>query len=137
MVNALGHNLPRLRTNVFALGSALAGLAGALSGNIIGTEPGMAAQLGGILMIVVVVGGLGSLAGAFVSALLIGILQTLTVSTPLSWSDFLMPVQHVFSGIATNEALTQPVSRFAPLVPFAIVIVVLAIRPRGLMGRRN
>jgi branched-chain amino acid transport system permease protein len=48
-----------------------------------------------------------------------------------------MPVQHVFSGIATNEALTQPVSRFAPLVPFAIVIVVLAIRPRGLMGRRN
>ncbi len=59
MVNALGHNLPRLRTNVFALGSALAGLAGALSGNIIGTEPGMAAQLGGILMIVVVVGGLG------------------------------------------------------------------------------
>ncbi|MEZ2306869.1 branched-chain amino acid ABC transporter permease [Paraburkholderia sp. RCC_158] len=137
MVNALGHNLPRLRTNVFALGSALAGLAGALSGNIIGTEPGMAAQLGGILMIVVVVGGLGSLAGAFVSALLIGILQTLTVSTPLSWSDFLTPLQHVLSGIATNEALTQPVSRFAPLVPFAIVIVVLAIRPRGLMGRRN
>ncbi|MFT4437704.1 branched-chain amino acid ABC transporter permease [Caballeronia sp. 15715] len=137
IVNALGHNLPRLRTNVFALGSALAGLAGALSGNVIGTDPGMANQLGGILMIVIVVGGLGSLSGAFVAALLIGVLQTLTVSTQLSWADLLLPFQHVFTGIATSDALTQSVSRFAPLVPFAIVIAVLAVRPRGLMGNRH
>jgi branched-chain amino acid transport system permease protein len=137
IVNALGHNLPRLRTNVFALGAALAGLAGALSGNLIGTEPGMANQLGAILMIVIVVGGLGSLAGAFVASILIGVLQTVTVSTQLSWADLLAPLQHVFAGIATSDALSQPLSRFAPLVPFAIVIVVLAIRPRGLMGQRN
>jgi branched-chain amino acid transport system permease protein len=137
IVNALGHDLPRLRTSVFALGAALAGLAGALSGNLIGTEPGMANQLGAILMIVIVVGGLGSLAGAFVASLLIGVLQTLAVSTRMSWADLLAPLQPVFSGIAASDALTQPLSRLAPLVPFAIVIVVLAIRPRGLMGQRH
>jgi branched-chain amino acid transport system permease protein len=137
VVNALGHNLPRLRTNVFALGAALAGLAGALSGNLIGTEPGMANQLGTILMIVIVMGGLGSLAGAFVSSLLIGVLQTLAVSTQISWADLLAPLNPVMHGIASSEALAQPLSRFAPLVPFAIVIVVLAVRPRGLMGQRH
>jgi branched-chain amino acid transport system permease protein len=136
IVNALGHDLPRLRTSVFALGAALAGLAGALSGNLLGTEPGMANQLGAILMIVIVVGGLGSLAGAFIASLLIGVLQTLAVSTQLSWADLLAPLQPIWSGLATSEALSQPLSRFAPLVPFAIVIAVLAIRPRGLMGQR-
>jgi branched-chain amino acid transport system permease protein len=137
IVNALGHNLPRMRTTVFALGAALAGLAGALSGNLIGTDPGMANQLGTILMIVIVVGGLGSLAGAFVSSLLIGVLQTLAVSTQISWANLLAPLESVMHGIASSDALTQPLSRFAPLVPFAIVIVVLAIRPRGLMGQRH
>ncbi|HWT35089.1 MAG TPA: branched-chain amino acid ABC transporter permease [Paraburkholderia sp.] len=137
VVNALGHNLPRLRTNVFALGAALAGLAGALSGNLIGTEPGMANQLGTILMIVIVVGGLGSLAGAFVASLLIGVLQTLIVSMQISWADLLAPLSAVMHGMAGSDALAQPLSRFAPLVPFAIVIVVLAIRPRGLMGQRQ
>jgi branched-chain amino acid transport system permease protein len=137
VVNALGHNLPRLRTNVFALGAALAGLAGALSGNLIGTEPGMANQLGTILMIVIVVGGLGSLAGAFVASLLIGVLQTLVVSTQISWADLLAPLSAVTHGAAGSDALAQPLSRLAPLVPFAIVIVVLAIRPRGLMGQRQ
>jgi branched-chain amino acid transport system permease protein len=137
IVNALGHDLPRLRTNVFALGAALAGLAGALSGNLIGTEPGMANQLGAILMIVIVVGGLGSLAGAFVASLLIGVLQTVAVSTQMSWADLLAPLQSVFGAFPASDALAQPLSRFAPLVPFAIVIVVLAIRPRGLMGQRH
>ncbi|HEV3106515.1 MAG TPA: branched-chain amino acid ABC transporter permease [Trinickia sp.] len=131
MVNALGHDLPRLRTMVFAAGSALAGLAGALSGNLLGTEPGMADQLGAILMIVIVVGGLGSLAGAFLASLLIGVLQTLAASTGLAWSDLLPPL-HGMAG-----ALEQPISRFAPLIPFAIVLVVLGVRPRGLLGTRH
>jgi branched-chain amino acid transport system permease protein len=137
IVNALGHNLPRLRTNVFALGAGLAGLAGALSGNLIGTEPGMASQLGTILMIVIVVGGLGSLAGALVASLLIGVLQTLVVTTQMTWADLLAPFGGVMHSLADSDALTQPLSRFAPLIPFLIVIVVLAIRPRGLMGQRH
>jgi branched-chain amino acid transport system permease protein len=138
IVNALGHDLPRLRTTVFAIGSALAGFAGALSGNMLGTEPGMADQLGAILMIVIVVGGLGSLAGAFCASLLIGVLQTLAVTTGMTWADLLAPlVRLVASSSGTIEALGQPISRFAPLVPFAIVIVVLGMRPRGLMGTRQ
>ena len=114
----------------------LAGIAGALSGNMLGTDPGMADSLGAILMIVIVVGGLGSLSGAFFASLLIGVLQTLAASSSLAWADMLTPVHGLFSS-ATLETLGQPISRFAPLVPFAIVIVVLAVRPRGLMGTRH
>ncbi|WP_368621758.1 branched-chain amino acid ABC transporter permease [Paraburkholderia sp. BR13444] len=138
IVNTLGHNLPLLRNMVFAAGAALAGLAGALSGNLLGTEPGMAGELDAILMIVIVVGGLGSLGGALVSSLLIGVLQTLATSTEAPWSSLLGPFHALFSwsGAAT-AALDQPISRFAPLVPFVIVVVVLGLRPRGLMGARH
>jgi branched-chain amino acid transport system permease protein len=136
IVNTLGHNLPLLRTIVFAIGAALAGIAGALSGNMLGTDPGMADSLGAILMIVIVVGGLGSLSGAFFASLLIGVLQTLAASSSLAWADILTPLHGLFSS-ATLETLSQPISRFAPLVPFAIVIAVLAVRPRGLMGTRH
>jgi branched-chain amino acid transport system permease protein len=138
VVNTLGHDLPRLRTTVFGIGAALAGVAGALSGNTLGTEPGMAGQLGAILMIVIVVGGLGSLAGAFLASLLIGVLQTLAITTDMSWADLLGPLSQLLTASGGSiEALSQPISRFAPLVPFAIVIVVLAVRPRGLMGTRH
>jgi branched-chain amino acid transport system permease protein len=138
IVNTLGHNLPMLRSMVFVLGGALAGLAGALAGNIFGTEPGMAAQVGTILMIVIVVGGLGSLAGALLSSLLIGIAQSLAISVDMSWANLLGPLQaHVQAWPALFESLNQPVSRFAPLVPFAIVIIILVFRPRGLLGQHE
>jgi branched-chain amino acid transport system permease protein len=132
VVGALGHNLPALRAGVFVLGAGLAGLAGALAGNMLGTEPGMAAQLGTLLMIIIVVGGLGSLAGAFVASILIGVLQSLAVSTSLTWGDLLGPLQGMLGGAGAD-----PVSRFAPLIPFAAVIAVLVFRPRGLMGHRE
>jgi branched-chain amino acid transport system permease protein len=138
IVNTLGHDLPRLRAGVFALGSALAGLSGALAGNMFGTEPGMADQLGTILMIVIVVGGLGSLVGAFLSSLLIGILQSVAISTTLSWGDLLWPLhQRVTAWSGGVDAFSEPISRFAPLIPFFIVIFILVLRPRGLMGQRE
>ena len=72
MVQALGHDVPRIFTLVFAGGTALAGLAGVIGGNALVTEPGMADAVGPIVFVVVVVGGLGSLTGAFVASLLIG-----------------------------------------------------------------
>ena len=63
MVGALGHNVPRVFTMVFAGGWALAGLAGVIGGNYQTTEPGMADAMGPIVFVVVVFGGLGSLAG--------------------------------------------------------------------------
>src|SRR5205823_7108311 len=84
MVQALGHDVPRIFTLVFAGGTALAGLAGVIGGNALVTEPGMAESMGPIVFVVVVVGGLGSLGGAFVASLLIGVLQTFMVG--LDWS---------------------------------------------------
>jgi branched-chain amino acid transport system permease protein len=79
MVESLGHDVPRLFMLVFGGGCALAGLAGlagVLGGITFVTEPSMAHLLGGVMLVVVVVGGLGSLAGALVASLLIGLLQT-------------------------------------------------------------
>ena len=66
-VEALGHNVPRVFMLVFGGGAALAGLAGVIGGNAFVTEPGMAAAVGPIIFVTVVVGGMGSLAGAFVA----------------------------------------------------------------------
>ncbi|PIY24788.1 MAG: branched-chain amino acid ABC transporter permease, partial [Comamonadaceae bacterium CG_4_10_14_3_um_filter_60_75] len=84
MVEALGHNVPRVFMLVFGGGCALAGLAGVIGGNAFVTEPGMAAAVGGIIFVVVVVGGMGSLAGAFLASLLIGVLQTFAVAVDVS-----------------------------------------------------
>lgn len=134
IVNALGHNLPALRNGVFVLGAALAGLAGALAGNLMGTEPGMSNQLGTQLIIIIVVGGLGSLAGAFVASILLGVMQTLAISTGLTWGALFGPLQQ---WMGDSAALSEPISRFAPLIPFAMVLAVLIFRPRGLMGQRG
>ena len=134
MVNALGHNLPAIQSAVFVLGSALAGLSGALAGNIFGTEPGMADHLGSLLLIVIVVGGLGSLGGALFASLLVGILQSMATATAWSWVDLLGPLKtyaHQFG------ALGEPISRLAALVPYMLLMAILVLRPRGLMGQRD
>jgi branched-chain amino acid transport system permease protein len=85
MAEALGHNVPRVFMLVFGGGCALAALAGVIGGNAFVTEPGMAAAVGSIIFVVVVVGGLGSLAGAFITSLLIGLMQTFAVALDVSW----------------------------------------------------
>ena len=67
MAEALGHNVPRVFMLVFGGGCALAGLAGVIGGNTYVTEPAMAASVGSIIFVVVVVGGMGSLTGAFLA----------------------------------------------------------------------
>lgn len=110
MVEALGHNVPRVFMWVFGGGCALAGLAGVLGGNAFVTEPGMAAALGGIVFVVVVVGGIGSLGGAFLASLLIGLMQTFAVGMNVS---------------------------VAPVLPYLLLVLVLVFRPRGLAGERG
>lgn len=112
-VQTLGHNVPRLLMGVFGGGAALAALAGALGGNVFVTEPGMAATVGSVIFVVVVVGGLGSLAGAFLASLLIGLLQTWAVGQS-GW-----------------------LSQTAPMLPFALLVLVLIWRSRGLLGERD
>ncbi len=129
MVQALGHDLPRVLTSVFALGCALAALAGVLGGNAFVTEPGMASTIGSVLFVVIVVGGLGSLAGALLASLVIGVLQTLAVGFDVKLGQLL--------GLPAHSALAQiAVSQLAPLLPFALMVLVLLLRPRGLLGQR-
>ncbi len=116
MAQALGHNVPRVFTWVFGAGCALAGLAGVLGGNAFVTEPGMAQALGGVVFVVVVVGGLGSLKGAFAASLLIGLLQTFAVALDVP----LLP--------------SLKISQLAPVLPYAVMVLTLIVRPNGLMG---
>ena len=92
MVSALGHDVPRVFTIVFAGGSLLAGLAGVIAGNYLTTESGMADAMGPIVFVVVIFGGLGSLAGCFIASILMGMVQTFSVVMEWSFADMLKPL---------------------------------------------
>jgi branched-chain amino acid transport system permease protein len=138
MVEALGHNVPRVFMMVFGGGAALAGLAGVIGGNAFVTEPAMAAQVGSIIFVVTVVGGMGSLAGAFLASILIGLLQTFAVSLDWSLAGALTTVgMKVTSSNALFPVLSLTLSQVAPVLPYLLLVLVLILRPRGLMGTRE
>lgn len=133
MVSHLGHNVPRIFMLTFAAGCALAGLAGVIGGNYLVTEPSMAFAMGPIVFVVVVVGGMGSLAGAFIASLLIGFLQTFAVSLDGSLADLFG-----WAGLsATSELGRITFASLAPMLPFLLLVLMLMLRPRGLMGGRE
>jgi branched-chain amino acid transport system permease protein len=138
MVGALGHNVPRVFTIVFSGGSALAGLAGVIGGNYLVTEPSMAITMGPIVFVVVVFGGLGSLAGCFIASLIMGLVQTFAVVLDVSFADLLARVGlPVTSATPLAEFLTIPLPRVGALLPYLMLILVLLVKPRGLMGTRD
>jgi branched-chain amino acid transport system permease protein len=138
MVEALGHNVPRVFMWVFGGGCALAGLAGVLGGNAFVTEPGMAMAVGGIIFVVVVVGGIGSLGGAFLASLLIGLMQTFAVSLDVSVLSLLQNGGVLLTEHTPGYPLWQlKISQLAPVLPYLLLVVILIFRPRGLLGARG
>jgi branched-chain amino acid transport system permease protein len=138
MVGALGHDVPRLFVLVFAIGSALAGLAGVIGGFALLTEPNMAAALGPIVFVVIVVGGLGSIPGAFVASMLIGIVQTFAVAVDYSLLDLFRAVGVAVSTTSPlREVYAVKLSQAAPMIPYLLLVLMLIVRPRGLMGTRE
>ena len=135
MVEALGHNVPRVFMQVFGAGCALAGLAGVIGGNTYVTEPGMAMSVGSIIFVVVVIGGVGSLAGAFWASLLIGVLQTLAVSMDFSVADVL--AHFGWSDADSRTWLSITLSQLAPVLPYVLLVLMLVLRPQGLLGRKE
>jgi len=134
----LGHNVPRIFSLVFGLGCGLAGLAGVIGGNVFTTDPDMAQSLGAIVFVVIVIGGLGSLTGAFVASILIGILQTVSVAIDYSLATLLRQFDIVALGHGTlRQVLELRLSRIAPILPYLLLVLTLIVRPRGLMGRRE
>lgn len=108
MVRGLGINTPRLFTAVFALGAFLAALSGIIGGPIVGAYPGADFEVLLLALVVVIIGGLGSIGGAFVGSLVVGLIDTF------------------------GRALVPELAMFTIFAPMAII---LALRPRGLFGR--
>jgi branched-chain amino acid transport system permease protein len=137
-VEALGHNVPRVFMLVFGGGAALAGLAGVIGGNAFVTEPGMAGTVGSVIFVVVVVGGMGSLSGAFVASLLIGVIQTFAVGIDAS-------LLGTFNALGAAMGPETPgfvvwrlkISQIAPILPYLFLVLILIFRPKGLLGTRE
>ena len=137
MVEALGHNVPMVFLLVFGIGAWLAGMAGALGGIVLVTSPNMALDLGIIVFVVVIVGGLGSLEGALLASLLIGLLSTFTVGIQVSVADLLGYLGWINASPGSGGLMNVKLSTFAAAVPMLIMLVVLLIRPAGLMGEKQ
>lgn len=138
MVEALGHNVPRVFMLVFGGGAALAGLAGVIGGNTYVTEPAMAASVGSIIFVVVVVGGMGSLAGAFLASLLIGVIQTFAVAIDQSMASGLQALGMTVTDQTFGYSLLKlTVSQVAPILPYLFLVLILIFRPKGLLGTRE
>ncbi len=108
MARAVGIPASRLFTIVFCLGAALAGVGGVIAAPILSVYPGMDADMLPLALVVVILGGLGSLAGAFAGSFLIGFIY--------SFGQVLVP-------------------NLAYIILFLPMVVILAARPRGLFGR--
>ena len=140
-VEALGHNVPLVFMGVFGVGTALAGVAGVIAGPVLSTFPGMAYVLGTIVFVTIVIGGLGSLSGAFVASLLIGWITTFAKAYDIRMEDVLNGV-----GLAKPDPLgasplrdlwTVTSPQVADLLPYLLLVLVLVFRPHGLLGKRE
>ncbi|MEC9311573.1 MAG: branched-chain amino acid ABC transporter permease, partial [Pseudomonadota bacterium] len=124
MIAALGVDISRLYTLVFALGAALAGLAGALVGAIQSVQVGMGEPVLILAFVVIVIGGIGSIKGALVGALLVGLTDTLgKVFLPQFFGLFLEPASAASVGAS-----------LASMLIYILMAAVLLVRPSGLYG---
>jgi branched-chain amino acid transport system permease protein len=137
-VEALGHDVPRVFMLVFGGGSALAGLAGVVGGNAFVTEPAMAGTVGAIVFVVIVVGGMGSLAGAFIAALLIGLLESFGKVSDLSGVKVMASLgMPLAPDSALYPVLKLTLAQVAPVLPYLLLVLILIVRPKGLLGTRE
>ncbi|MFQ3622818.1 MAG: branched-chain amino acid ABC transporter permease, partial [Acetobacteraceae bacterium] len=122
IVQALGVNIQALFAVVFAIGGALAGLAGVMAAPILAVQVGMGEQILILAFVVVVVGGLGSVRGALAGALLVGLVDTFSRALlPALMRDLLPP-----------SAADQVAANLGAVAVYLLMAVVLALRPRGL-----
>ncbi|MCA8906721.1 MAG: branched-chain amino acid ABC transporter permease [Rhodospirillaceae bacterium] len=137
MAESLGHNIPLVFMGVFGVGAALAGLAGAVAGAYFPTNPNMALELGVIVFVVVVVGGLGSLKGSLVASLMIGLFSSFSIGLDWSLASLLSLIGLGDWAESVGGLLTMTISSISGTIPFLLMLIVLLVRPAGLMGDRN
>ncbi len=137
-VESLGHNVPAVFMLVFGAGAGLAGLAGVIGGSTFLTEPAMAATVGSVIFVVVVVGGMGSLPGAFLASVLIGLIQTFAVAFDYSLGTLAGQLGlSLSSGAMQNSLIKLTLSQVAPILPYLFLVLILIFRPKGLLGTRE
>ena len=137
MVAHLGHNVGRVFMLVFGVGAALAGVAGVIAGPALVTQSDMAMLLGPILFVVIVFGGLGSLPGAFIASLFIGLVQTFAVALNGSLAGAFGPLDPSFGPSVLTDIWNVTISQIAPILPYVLLVLILIVRPMGLMGSRE
>jgi branched-chain amino acid transport system permease protein len=126
MIAALGVDISKLYTIVFALGAALAGLAGALVGAIQSVQVGMGEPVLILAFVVIVIGGIGSIKGALIGAILVGLTDTMGgVLLPALFKTFMEPSTAASAG-----------SALASMLIYILMACVLIIRPTGLFGAK-
>jgi branched-chain amino acid transport system permease protein len=124
MIGALGVDIRTLYTVVFALGAALAGLAGAMVGALQSVQVGMGEPVLILAFVVIVIGGIGSIKGAFFGALLVGVVDTMgRIFLPQLLAALFGPVQAASLGGALSSMLI-----------YIVMAAILAFRPKGLFA---
>ncbi len=127
MVGALGVNIGLLNAMLFGVGAMLAGLAGAMAGPVLSVQSGMGEPVLITTLVVIVIGGIGSVSGAFYAALIVGVVDTLgRVFLPL----LLRQVAERSLADAAGPAL-------ASMSVYLLMALVLALRPQGLFPARH
>ena len=124
MMAALGVDIGRLYTIIFALGAALAGLAGALVGVNQSVQVGMGEPVLILAFVVIVIGGIGSLWGALIGAVLVGITDTM--------GRFLLP--QIFTLFMEPSQATTVGAALASMLIYIVMALILAFRPKGLFA---
>ncbi len=127
IVAALGVDIKRLFMIVFGFGAMLAGFAGVMVAPILSVEPGMGDQILILAFVVIVIGGIGSVRGAFIAALLVGVIDTLGRS-------FMTDTLHLFLAPTTARAIGPAL---ASMAIYLLMAIVLAVRPAGLFPAKG
>ncbi len=127
MAGALGVNIPLLFTLVFGLGAVFAGLAGVMAGPLLSVEPGMGEDMLILSFVVIVIGGIGSIRGAFIASIVVGIIEIVGRST--------IPV--ALTAILSNETAQTAGPALASMLIYIFMAAVLFFRPEGLFPART
>ncbi|MBL8575522.1 MAG: branched-chain amino acid ABC transporter permease [Hyphomicrobiaceae bacterium] len=122
MVSALGVDIGRLFMVVFAFGAMLAGFAGAMAAPILSVEPTMGDGILILAFVVIVIGGIGSIKGAFIAALMVGLIDTLGRAF----------ARDLLALVMSKSAAAQAGPAIASMLTYMLMAVVLTVRPRGL-----
>lgn len=127
MVGALGVNIRFLYTVVFGLGAALAAIAGVMAGPILSVEPGMGEEMLILAFVVIVVGGIGSIRGAVVASIIVGVFETVGRST----------LPYLLTQIVPVDIAQTAGPAIASMLIYILMAAVLFFKPEGLFPART